>query len=173
MTAVLLLASLASRSIDNAAASTHAAQLQKCVFNQSVLSTPANSCRPHAIRYPSKVRGSVKRAIYDGALTFGVPYTTLLLIAKCESRLNIWAANSGHLGLFQFAAPTFSGGAKSMRKMTGVVAKTVWGARDSSYVAGFLFATGGDEAWTCLSQVRAPNSHFLAFQGRPHGEALP
>jgi hypothetical protein len=73
----------------------------------------------------------------------------LLQIARCESGLNPRAANGNHFGLFQFEPGTFRQGARDMRAMTGITARTYWSARDSAYVAGFLFAIGNSPDWTC------------------------
>lgn len=131
------------------AASDLAGGQSKCVFDHSMLrSTPA-TCRPHAVDYPSDVIGKVRHAIYDSALTFGIPYSVLERIAQCESGLDPKARLAGHFGLFQFLPATFHGGARQMRQETGIGAKSYWNPWDSAYVAGYLFATGMSDSWTC------------------------
>jgi hypothetical protein len=125
-----------------------------CVFDHSVLRTAPDTCRPHAITYPKKVHGKVRKAIYDSALTFGVPYSILLQIAKCESGLNPKARGYGYYGLFQFAPDTFKEGATELLTMTGIIARSYWKPTDASYVAGFLFAIGKAPAWSCEGQPR-------------------
>ncbi|GAC1511652.1 MAG: hypothetical protein NVS2B16_13360 [Chloroflexota bacterium] len=120
-----------------------------CIFDQQALRTKANTCRPRARTYPSTVRGIVRRAIYDSALTFGIPYNILLQIARCESALNPHATNGTHFGLFQFAPETFHQGSHGMKHDTGIVARSYWNAHDASYVAGYLFAIGRAPNWTC------------------------
>jgi hypothetical protein len=131
------------------AAGEHAPQRQSCIFDHMSLRTAPQTCRPHARAYPKNVTGAVERAIYDSTLLFGVPYPVLLSIARCESGLNTHASNGTHFGLFQFAADTFKRGSAALRSETGIVARSYWKALDSSYVAGFLFATGQSLSWTC------------------------
>lgn len=120
-----------------------------CIFDQQMLRTKTGMCRPHAVAYPSTVRGRVRKAIYDSALVFGVPYSILLKIARCESGLNPGASDGMHLGLFQFLPDTFRRGAQGMKRNTGITAGTPWNPRDASYVAGYLFATGHAPSWSC------------------------
>ncbi|MGI8827059.1 MAG: transglycosylase SLT domain-containing protein [Chloroflexota bacterium] len=130
----------------------HAATRQQnrpCIFDQQNLKTESGACRPHALAYPPQVRGRVRRAIYDSALIFGVPYKILLAIGRCESGLNPRANNGTHFGLFQFAPDTFRRGARALRHDTGIAASSYWRARDSAYVAGYLFATGRAPSWAC------------------------
>lgn len=124
-------------------------QHHSCIFDQQMLRTESGICRPTAVHYPRRVKGVVRRAIYDGALTFGIPYTVLLKIAKCESSLNPRASYAGHFGLFQFLPQTFTQGSQLLGRDTGIVARNYWNARDASYVAGYLFATGRSPAWAC------------------------
>jgi len=123
-----------------------------CIFDHMMLRTASGLCRPIARVYPANVKGRVKHAIYDSALTFGVPYPILLRIARCESGLNPRASYSGHYGLFQFLPGTFRGGAQGMRTATGIAAHSYWNPADSSYVAGYLFAIGKAPSWGCLYQ---------------------
>jgi hypothetical protein len=125
-----------------------------CVFDRMSLHSAPGTCRPQATSYPPNVTGSVKRAIYDSAMTFGVPYQVLLEIAKCESSLNPNARDGKHYGLFQFLPSTFREGQRAMQTMTGIQAHTYWNPLDASYVAGFLFAVGKANRWACLSQVQ-------------------
>jgi len=118
-----------------------------------MLRTESGVCRPTAVRYPRRVRGAIRRAVYDGALTFGIPYGVLLKIAKCESSLNPRAAHARHFGLFQFLPQTFAQGARLLAHDTGITARSYWNARDFSYVAGYLFATGRSPAWSCEPPV--------------------
>ncbi|HZU12698.1 MAG TPA: transglycosylase SLT domain-containing protein [Chloroflexota bacterium] len=120
-----------------------------CIFDHSSLRTAPNTCRPRASSYPRYVRTSVERSIYDGSLTFGIPYRVLLAIAECESSLNPHADNGTHFGLYQFAPPTFRNGASQLSRDTGIQVHTYWNALDSSYVAGYLFATGQSGSWAC------------------------
>jgi soluble lytic murein transglycosylase-like protein len=73
----------------------------------------------------------------------------LLRIARCESALNPRAVNGDHFGLFQFRPSTFRSGAVDMLAATGISTHSYWNARDSAYVAGFLFAVGQSPDWTC------------------------
>jgi len=120
-----------------------------CVFDHQALRTAPGTCRPHAIAYPSSVRGKVQHAIYDSALIFGVPYRILLKIARCESGLNPRADSGVYHGLFQFLPETFRRGAAMMRHDTGIVAHSIWKPWDSSSVAGYLFAVGQAPSWSC------------------------
>lgn len=132
-----------------AASGRQSTQSHVCIFNHSLLWTTAGKCRPRAASYPAAIKGRVRRAIYDSALTFGVPYAVLLKIAQCESSLNPHASNGTHFGLFQFLPETFHRGTQQMIQMTGITAHTFWNPRDASYVAGFLFAVGEAPAWSC------------------------
>jgi hypothetical protein len=114
-----------------------------------MLRTAPGKCRPRAKAYPKSVAGKVRRAIYDGALTFGIPYHVLLRIAQCESGLNPRASGYGYYGLFQFAPDTFREGAKQLRHATGIRARSYWSPLDASYVAGYLFAVGEAPSWSC------------------------
>jgi hypothetical protein len=126
---------------------------QKCVFDHMMLRSKGSTCRPRAKSYPPAVRTAAERAVYDSALTFGIPYSVLLNIAECESSLNPRASNGTHFGLFQFAPDTFAQAAVQLRQATGVIARTYWNALDSSYVAGFMFATGAAQRWACEPQL--------------------
>lgn len=131
-------------------------QQHACIFDQQMLRTTPGKCRPHAVAYPREIAGKVRRAIYDSALIFGVPYPILLNIAQCESSLNPRAKNSGHFGLFQFAPATFKQGAEEMRRETGITARSYWNPRDAAYVAGFLFAVGKAPSWSCEPSMNPP-----------------
>ena len=131
------------------AAGTHRTVAHGCIFDHLMLRTSAGECRPQAKWYPSWVGGPVHRAVYDSALTFGIPYRILLRIAFCESTLNPWAVNGPHYGLFQFLPATFVQGMRAMWRETGIVASTYWNPLDASYVAGYLFATGHARRWAC------------------------
>jgi hypothetical protein len=120
-----------------------------CVFDHLMLWTPQGQCRPRAYSYPRTVHGAVRHAIYDGAITFGIPYKILYRIAVCESGLNPRASNGSYFGLFQFAPDTFQRGANDMQAMTGITVTSYWIPSDASYVAGFLFATGQSPRWQC------------------------
>lgn len=137
----------------SAQAKSHNRRPHICVYDRMSLHSAPGTCRPEATTYPPNVTGSVKRAIYDSAMTFGVPYEVLLGIAQCESSLNPRARNGQHYGLFQFLPSTFRGGQRAMRAMTGIQAHTFWNPLDASYVAGFLFAVGKADRWACLSQL--------------------
>jgi hypothetical protein len=134
----------------------HAAQSQLCVYDHMTLKTGPGTCRPRAKAYPSYVRGAVKKAIYDSALVFGVPYMTLLEIARCESALNPRASNGTHFGLYQFAPATFRRASSQMREQIGVLAHSYWRALDSSYTAGYMFVTGSASSWSCISAITTP-----------------
>jgi len=134
-------------------AQAHAEKTRPCIFDRATLRTTPGTCRPTAILYPAYVKGRVRRSIYDSALTFGIPYSILLQIAHCESGLNPHAANGPHFGLFQFLPDTFTRGAHSLRHETGIVARSYWNPLDSSYVAGYLFATGHALRWSCENRV--------------------
>jgi hypothetical protein len=120
-----------------------------CVFDHLSLRTARGTCRPRARSYPPNVRGSVKRAVYDASLTFGMPYSVLLAIARCESDLNPHAAYEGHYGLYQFLPQTFSRAAGELRADTGITAHSYWNPLDAGYVAGFMFVTGKALSWSC------------------------
>jgi soluble lytic murein transglycosylase-like protein len=120
------------------------------------LTTRPHTCRPRARAYPSYIKDSVQKAIYDSALVFGVPYATLLSIARCESALNPKASNGSHFGLYQFAPATFRRAASQMRQQIGVLAHTYWSALDSSYTAGYMFVTGSASSWSCISAITEP-----------------
>lgn len=127
-----------------------------CVYDSQMLTSPSRICRPRAISYPSTVDTGVQKAIYDASLLFGVPYNLLEKVAQCESGLNPKARGHGYFGLFQFAPSTFRRGAAQMRADTGVPAKSYWSARDSSYVAAYLFAIGKAPSWSCTSEIGQP-----------------
>ena len=127
-----------------------------CVFDHLMLTSAPGTCRPLAKSYPPSVGGPVRRAIYDAALTFGIPYRILLRIAFCESALHPWAVNGTHYGLFQFYPATFIRGELLMRSETGIVSSSYWDARDASYVAGYLFATGHARRWACEPPAGPP-----------------
>jgi hypothetical protein len=131
------------------ASGTHSEQASACIFDHMMLRSPTTICRPRAKAYPVGVKGSVQRSIYDSALVFGMPFSVLLKIAKCESALNPRATNGSHYGLFQFAPATFEDAASRLQTTTGVAAKSYWNALDSAYVAGFMFATGDAKRWSC------------------------
>jgi hypothetical protein len=126
-----------------------AQQAHACIYDHLTLRTSAHTCRPRARVYPATVTTSAERAVYDSALIFGVPYPILLSIARCESGLNAHASNGRRFGLFQFAPATFRRASAALRAQTGIVARSYWKALDSSYAAGFLFATGKSVSWTC------------------------
>jgi hypothetical protein len=115
--------------------------------------TAPGECRPRARSYPRSITGSVKRAVYDGALTFGIPYKIMLKLAECESNLKPRAASGGHFGLYQFLPQTFAAGAAGLKKDTGIEVHSYWNALDASYVAGYLFATGLSGDWSCEPAV--------------------
>jgi hypothetical protein len=131
------------------AAGERAQQAPTCIFDHLNLRTAPHTCRPRAKSYPPNVTTSVERAIYDSSLTFGIPYPVLFAIGRCESGLNPHASNGRRFGLFQFAPATFRRAIALLRAQTGIVAHTYWSALDSSYAAGFLFATGQSVSWTC------------------------
>ncbi|HEX6506831.1 MAG TPA: transglycosylase SLT domain-containing protein [Chloroflexota bacterium] len=124
-------------------------QKPACIFDHMMLRSKAAVCRPRAKAYPAGVKGRVQRAIYDSALTFGMPYSVLLAIARCESDLNPTASNGDHFGLFQFIPSTFRWAASQLRATTGVQATNYWKPLDSAYVAGFMFVTGESRRWAC------------------------
>lgn len=131
------------------AAQEHARHHAACIFDHMTLRSAAGTCRPRARAYPAYVVGKVQQAIYDSALTFGIPFDVLVAIARCESALNPRASNGSHFGLFQFAPETFRRAANQLRSATGVVARSYWSPLDSSYVAGFMFVTGRALRWSC------------------------
>jgi Transglycosylase SLT domain len=135
------------------AAGLRASQAQACVYDHLTLKTGTGTCRPRAKAYPEQVKGRVEKAIYDSALTFGIPYGTLLSIARCESGLNPRADNGTHFGLYQFAPATFQRAAHGLRKDTGVEAKTYWKSLDASYAAGYMFVTGQASSWACVTAI--------------------
>lgn len=152
--AILVLAVLIGSTVslmhNRPATAARAGRSGTCIFDHQSLRTAKGICRPHAKSYPKTVRGSVRRAIYDAALTFGMPYSVLFKIARCESNLNPGAAYAGHYGLFQFLPQTFTSGSGGMRVETGITASTYWNALDASYVAGYLFVTGEAREWSCM-----------------------
>jgi hypothetical protein len=91
----------------------------------------------------------VRRAIYDSVLVVGIPYAVMLRIARCESHLDPDASNGTHFGLYQFAPMTFLQGATYLYRDVGILARTYWSGRDSSYVAAYLFAIGHSPQWAC------------------------
>ena len=128
-----------------------------CIFDHQTLRTPAGVCRPRAVKYPPQVAGEVRRAVYDAALIFGIPFNVLLAIAQCESGLNPRATDGVHYGIFQFLPDTFRQGAQDLRRTTGIVARSYWSPRDSAYVAGYFFAVGHALSWGCES-ARPPST---------------
>jgi hypothetical protein len=151
---VMLAAGLSSRGIPPArAGAERSTQGHACVFDHLSLHTDPHTCRPRARAYPRYVRGPVERSIYDSALTFGMPYPTLLAIAQCESGLNPHASNGTHFGLFQFVPDTFRRAAVQLRSETGVVAKSYWNPLDAAYAAGYMFVTGESTSWSCVSAL--------------------
>lgn len=153
VTAVLLSGLLVRTETQPRGVDARSVQAHACTFDHQTLWTPASSCRPRAKSYPPKVVGFVRHAIYDTALMFGMPYSVLLKIAKCESGLNTRAVNGPYRGLFQFLPATFHSATRGLKTETGVVARSVWNARDSSYAAGYLFATGMSRSWTCEKPI--------------------
>lgn len=131
------------------AARAHPGQHAACIFDHMMLRSPGTICRPRAKAYPPSVQGAVQRSIYDSALTFGIPFSVLLNIARCESALDPRARNGGHYGLFQFVPATFRAAALRLHNTTGVAARSYWNSLDSAYVAGFMFATGAATSWSC------------------------
>lgn len=125
------------------------ARVSTCIFDHDMLRTSHGMCRPRARAYPGKIKTSVERSIYDGALTFGIPYTVMLKVARCESHLDPNADDGIHVGLYQFLPSTFSSGARKLRRATGISAGNYWNPLDATYVAGFLFATGESQQWSC------------------------
>lgn len=126
-----------------------AGQTHACIFDHLALHTAPGTCRPRARVYPPQITGSARRAIYDSSLTFGVPYSVLLAIGRCESALDPRASNGTHFGLFQFAPSTFKRAVRRMRTETGVRAHSFWNPLDSAYAAGYLFAVGESPDWSC------------------------
>jgi hypothetical protein len=139
-----------------AAAAGHQGQQRPCIFDHQSLWSAPGTCRPRAKAYPSQVATAVQKSIYDGAVTFGLPYRILLKIARCESGLNPKATNGTHFGLYQFAPETFRRAVTDMLGQTGVQATTYWSALDSAYAAGYLFATGASRSWSCEKLASPP-----------------
>lgn len=129
-----------------------------CIFDHASLRTSHGTCRPRARSYPAGVKGSVQRSIYDGALTFGIPYTVLLRVARCESDLDPHAEDGQYMGLFQFLPATFRKGARELRGQTGIRARSYWNPLDAAYVAGYLFVMGQAQEWTCVPPLAPPPS---------------
>lgn len=127
-----------------------------CIFDHASLQTPRGSCRPRARAYPPSVRTRVERSIYDGSLTFGIPYSVLLSVARCESNLNPVASDGRHVGLFQFLPSTFRHAAGELKHQTGIKASSYWNALDATYVAGYLFVTGEARLWSCVPPLATP-----------------
>jgi hypothetical protein len=140
---------LCATTIPGQAAGTRQAPERPCIFDHVSLRTTPGECQPRALSYPKSVKGVVRRAIYDSALVYGIPYRILLRIARCESGLNPGATDGMHFGLYQFLPDTFSRGAAEMQSMTGITAGSYWRPLDSAYVAGFLFAVGQSPRWEC------------------------
>lgn len=145
----LILSVGASSSRNGWAASQHPRHSIACIFDRMTLRTAPGTCRPQARAYPAHVHGAVRRAVYDSSLTFGIPYKVLLAIGRCESDLNPHARNGQYFGLFQFAAQTFHRAAHSLATETGIAARSYWNPLDSSYAAGYMFATGRSWSWSC------------------------
>jgi soluble lytic murein transglycosylase-like protein len=137
------------------AAGLSASQAQACVYDHLTLRTGPGTCRPRAKAYPEYIKSRVQKAIYDSALTFGIPYGTLLSIARCESGLNPRADSGTHFGLYQFAPATFQRAVRGLRKDTGVEARTYWNSLDASYAAGYMFVTGQASSWACVNAITA------------------
>ncbi len=129
-----------------------------CIFDRASLHTSRGTCRPRARSYPAGVKTSVRRSIYDGALTFGIPYSVMLQVARCESNLDPHADDGLHMGLFQFLPSTFKQGAKALRGQTGIRARSYWNPLDAAYVAGYMFVNGQAEEWGCVPQLTPPPS---------------
>jgi hypothetical protein len=53
------------------------------------------------------------------------------------------------MGLFQFLPSTFKYGARLLKRATGITVSNYWNPLDSTYVAGYLFATGQSQQWSC------------------------
>jgi hypothetical protein len=132
---------------------THLGQNTACIFDHMTLRSPTTTCRPRAKAYPASIAGAVQRSIYDSSLIFGIPYTVLLNIARCESSLNPRARNGSHFGLFQFVPATFRAAASRLQSTTGLAARSYWNPLDSAYVAGFMFVTGDAQRWSCEPPV--------------------
>jgi hypothetical protein len=132
---------------------THSGQNSACIFDHLTLRSPTTICRPRAKAYPTTVTSAVQRSIYDSSLIFGIPFTVLLNIAKCESSLNPRATNGSHFGLFQFVPATFRQAASRLQTSTGLAARSYWNPLDSAYVAGFMFATGDAQRWSCEPSI--------------------
>ncbi|HLJ68838.1 MAG TPA: hypothetical protein VKX16_15895 [Chloroflexota bacterium] len=148
--------SLFAPMVGNARAAARARKPHPCVFDHMMLKSRAHTCRPRARHYPAAVTTAVERAIYDGALIFGIPYDVLYKIAVCESGLDPHAAYLGHYGLYQFVPDTFHRGAGQLHAAVGVVARSYWNPLDSAYVAGYLYATGQSRSWSCEKGGQLP-----------------
>lgn len=158
MLLVVLTALAASVPAGTGHAQTGQPRVAACIFDHVSLRTSRGTCRPRARSYPPGVKGPVKRSIYDGALTFGIPYSVLLDVARCESNLDPQADDGRHMGLFQFLPSTFWHGARGLRGRTGIRARTYWNPLDAAYVAGYLFVTGNAQAWSCVTAYQPPPS---------------
>lgn len=82
--------------------------------------------------------------ILRAALRWRVSFSMLLRKARCESRLNPFAINGTHVGLFQFSV---SG--PSTWATTPYAAQSPWIARWSALAAGWMHHVGRGGEWAC------------------------
>lgn len=82
--------------------------------------------------------------IRRAAMHWRVSFVMLLRKARCESRLNPFAANGVHAGLFQFrvAAP-------STWSTTPYARRSPWRAKWSALAAGWMHHVGRGREWAC------------------------
>lgn len=147
--ALFLIAGTLGRLISPAHVNAARVRVPLCIFDHASMRTSHGRCRPRARHYPASVKTGLQRSIYDGALTFGIPYSVLLSVARCESNLDPRANDGTHMGLFQFLPSTFKYGARLLKRATGITVSNYWNPLDSTYVAGYLFATGQSQQWSC------------------------
>lgn len=82
--------------------------------------------------------------IRRAALHWGVPTGLLVRKARCESRLEWWASNGAHVGLFQFRVAF-----PSTWATTPYAADSPWSPKWSSLAAAWMHHVGRGGEWTC------------------------
>jgi hypothetical protein len=81
------------------------------------------------------------RCVQRAALHWDVSYVMLRRKAWCESRFDPGATNGAHVGVFQFAWPTWG--------TTPYAQRSPWMAKWNALAAGWMHAVGRGAEWAC------------------------
>jgi hypothetical protein len=73
-----------------------------------------------------------------------VPTTLLVRKARCESRLEWWASNGSHVGIFQFRVAF-----PSTWATTPYARESPWSPKWSSLAAAWMHHVGRGAEWAC------------------------